>query len=106
MVYPNIPSPAAIAAAVAAAPASAPLPTPHPPRVEYLSTLSRHTSVVNVVRFCPRGETLATAGDGESSIRNQSRRVSLICPGLRRWLCHVLGAVARAPLHIRIQHRI
>ncbi|PWN47142.1 WD40 repeat-like protein [Violaceomyces palustris] len=61
MVHPNIPSPAAIASAAATS-GSAPV-TPHPPRVEYLATLSRHSGVVNVVRFCPRGELLATAGD-------------------------------------------
>ncbi|CAD6896157.1 unnamed protein product [Tilletia controversa] len=62
MVHPNMPSPAAMAAAAGTADPSL-LPAPHPPRVEYLATLSRHTGVVNVVRFCPRGELLATAGD-------------------------------------------
>ncbi|GAA5888549.1 hypothetical protein JCM16303_004253 [Sporobolomyces ruberrimus] len=33
------------------------------PKVEYLATLSQHTGVVNCVRFCPNGETLASAGD-------------------------------------------
>ncbi|KAI9810175.1 MAG: hypothetical protein M1827_006621 [Pycnora praestabilis] len=32
-------------------------------RITYLSTLSKHTQSVNVVRFCPRGEMLASAGD-------------------------------------------
>ncbi|KAI1259516.1 WD40 repeat-like protein [Xylariaceae sp. FL1019] len=32
-------------------------------RVEYLSTLSKHTQAVNVVRWAPKGETLASAGD-------------------------------------------
>lgn len=31
--------------------------------VEYLSTLRKHTQAVNVVRFDPKGEVLATAGD-------------------------------------------
>ncbi|KAK0521930.1 Chromatin assembly factor 1 subunit [Tilletia horrida] len=62
MVHPNMPSPAAMAAAASTTDPSM-LPAPHPPRVEYLATLSRHTGVVNVVRFCPRGELLATAGD-------------------------------------------
>lgn len=31
--------------------------------VEYLTTLRKHTQAVNVVRFDPRGEILATAGD-------------------------------------------
>lgn len=35
----------------------------HSPRVIYLSTLSRHTQAVNVVRFSPRGRLLASAGD-------------------------------------------
>ncbi|KAH8922945.1 WD40 repeat-like protein [Atractiella rhizophila] len=32
-------------------------------RVEYLATLAKHTSVVNVVRFSPKAEVLASAGD-------------------------------------------
>ncbi|KAK0346494.1 Chromatin assembly factor 1 subunit [Friedmanniomyces endolithicus] len=32
-------------------------------KVTYLSTLSKHTQAVNVVRWCPRGELLASAGD-------------------------------------------
>ncbi|KAK0553086.1 Chromatin assembly factor 1 subunit [Tilletia horrida] len=62
MVHPNMPSPAAMAAAAGTTDPSL-LPAPHPPRVEYLATLSRHTGVVNVVRFCPKGELLTTAGD-------------------------------------------
>lgn len=33
------------------------------PKVTYLSTLARHTNAVNVVRFSPKGEHLASAGD-------------------------------------------
>jgi chromatin assembly factor 1 subunit B len=33
------------------------------PKVEYLATLNQHTGVVNCVRFCPTGDTLASAGD-------------------------------------------
>ncbi|KAG9297684.1 hypothetical protein G9A89_011199 [Geosiphon pyriformis] len=33
------------------------------PRIEFLSTLNRHTAPVNVVRFSPRGGVLASAGD-------------------------------------------
>ncbi|KAF8065003.1 chromatin assembly complex protein [Lyophyllum atratum] len=36
---------------------------PRPPRVEYLATLSRHSAAVNVVRFSPNGELIASAGD-------------------------------------------
>lgn len=36
---------------------------PVAPTVEYLSTLSKHTQAVNVVRFDPQGTVLATAGD-------------------------------------------
>ncbi|KAG8926328.1 hypothetical protein FRC02_008962 [Tulasnella sp. 418] len=36
---------------------------PHAPRVEYLSTLAKHAGSVNVVRFSPNGEFLASAGD-------------------------------------------
>ncbi|KAJ5919783.1 Chromatin assembly factor 1 subunit B [Penicillium verhagenii] len=32
-------------------------------KVSYLSTLIKHTQAVNVVRFCPKGEMLASAGD-------------------------------------------
>ncbi|XXH03086.1 hypothetical protein Hte_009476 [Hypoxylon texense] len=32
-------------------------------KVEYLSTLAKHTQAVNVVRWAPKGETLASAGD-------------------------------------------
>ena len=56
MIHPNIPSPAALAAASSDT-------TPHPPRTEYLATLARHTGVVNVVRFSPFGNMLASAGD-------------------------------------------
>ncbi|PPQ96476.1 hypothetical protein CVT26_010470 [Gymnopilus dilepis] len=37
--------------------------SPRPPRVEYLATLSRHSAAVNVVRFSPNGELIASAGD-------------------------------------------
>ncbi|KAE9402745.1 WD40 repeat-like protein [Gymnopus androsaceus JB14] len=36
---------------------------PRPPRVEYLATLSRHSAAVNVVRWSPNGELIASAGD-------------------------------------------
>jgi len=32
-------------------------------KVEYLSTLAKHTQAVNVVRWAPKGELLASAGD-------------------------------------------
>jgi chromatin assembly factor 1 subunit B len=32
-------------------------------KVTYLSTLKKHTQAVNVVRWCPKGELLASAGD-------------------------------------------
>ncbi|MBW0495598.1 hypothetical protein O181_035313 [Austropuccinia psidii MF-1] len=35
----------------------------HDPIIEYLATLTKHQAVVNVVRFCPKGEMLASAGD-------------------------------------------
>lgn len=59
MVYPNIPSPAALANAAANA-------TALPPKVEFLSTLTKHTNAVNAVKFSPDGERIGTAGDGES----------------------------------------
>lgn len=58
MIHPHIPSPSALAAAGTAA--------AHPPRAEYAATLSRHTGVVNVVRFSPSGDVLASAGDDGS----------------------------------------
>ncbi|KAM6501228.1 chromatin assembly complex protein [Amanita muscaria] len=36
---------------------------PRPPRVEYLATLSRHSAAVNVVRWSPNGDFIASAGD-------------------------------------------
>lgn len=50
MVYPNI-MPPSVAASLSSSSAS-----PHPPRVEYLATLSKHQAPVNVVRFSPNGD--------------------------------------------------
>ncbi|KAG8925255.1 hypothetical protein FRC01_010447, partial [Tulasnella sp. 417] len=61
MVYPNILPPSV--AAAAASTSGGTKPTPHPPRVEYLATLVKHAGAVNVVRFSPSGEYLASAGD-------------------------------------------
>ncbi|TEB32730.1 WD40 repeat-like protein [Coprinellus micaceus] len=36
---------------------------PRAPRVEYLATLSRHSAAVNVVRWSPNGDVIASAGD-------------------------------------------
>lgn len=36
--------------------------------VEFLSNLARHTKAVNVVRFAPGGEILASGGDGMCKI--------------------------------------
>ncbi|KAH7883036.1 WD40-repeat-containing domain protein [Phlebopus sp. FC_14] len=55
MVHPNI-LPATLAEAAGAA-------VPRSPRIEYLATLSRHSAAVNVARFCPNGELIASAGD-------------------------------------------
>lgn len=61
MVYPNILPPSIAAAAASTSGGSKP--TPHPPRVEYVATLVKHAGAVNVVRFSPSGEYLASAGD-------------------------------------------
>ncbi|TFY59564.1 hypothetical protein EVJ58_g5698 [Rhodofomes roseus] len=57
MVHPNI-LPESVVAASGSEGA-----TPRPPRVEYLATLSRHSAPVNVVRWSPNGELIASAGD-------------------------------------------
>ncbi|KAH8112858.1 WD40 repeat-like protein [Phellopilus nigrolimitatus] len=62
MVYPNILPPSVAESASGSSSTSAQA-TPHPPRVEYLSTLSKHQAPVNVVRFSPNGELIASAGD-------------------------------------------
>ncbi|KAI0049498.1 WD40 repeat-like protein [Auriscalpium vulgare] len=61
MVHPNI-LPPSLAEEAASGDATNP-PAPRPPRVEYLATLSRHSAAVNVVRFSPNGELIASAGD-------------------------------------------
>ncbi|KAM5546061.1 hypothetical protein V8D89_000187 [Ganoderma adspersum] len=56
MVHPNILPPSLVEGTSEA-------PAPRPPRVEYLATLSRHSAAVNVVRFSPNGDLIASAGD-------------------------------------------
>lgn len=38
--------------------------------VEFLSNLARHTKAVNVVRFSPTAEVLASGGDGKFKVRS------------------------------------
>ncbi|ESK87982.1 chromatin assembly complex protein [Moniliophthora roreri MCA 2997] len=61
MVHPNIRPTTAAAAAEAST--STTQTAPRPPRIEYLATLSKHSAPVNVVRWSPNGETMASAGD-------------------------------------------
>ncbi|RPD75913.1 WD40 repeat-like protein [Lentinus tigrinus ALCF2SS1-7] len=56
MVHPNILPPSLVEG-------TSETPAPRPPRVEYLATLSRHSAAVNVVRFSPNGDLIASAGD-------------------------------------------
>ncbi|KAI9513386.1 WD40 repeat-like protein [Russula earlei] len=78
MVYPNITPPSLVEAASSDA---ANPPAPRPPRVEYLATLSRHSAPVNVVRFSPNGELIASAGDdGMIIIWTQSNSPSQTAP--------------------------
>jgi chromatin assembly factor 1 subunit B len=69
MIHPNIPAASASTHTAVTGQEIA----PHPPRAEYLSTLSKHTAAVNVVRFSPNGQTLASAGDGERWIQQVER---------------------------------
>lgn len=77
MIHPNIPPPNLSAQAAATGQDL----SPHPPRAEYLTTLSKHTAAVNVVRFSPNGQVLASAGDGQFHILSR-----LPC---RRYVVHV-----------------
>ncbi|KAI0767642.1 WD40 repeat-like protein [Fomes fomentarius] len=56
MVHPNILPPSLVEGTSETA-------APRPPRVEYLATLNRHSAAVNVVRFSPNGDLIASAGD-------------------------------------------
>ncbi|KDQ56650.1 hypothetical protein JAAARDRAFT_689426 [Jaapia argillacea MUCL 33604] len=60
MVHPNILPPSLVEGASSS---SGTVPTPRPPRIEYLATLSRHSAAVNVVRWSPNGDFIASAGD-------------------------------------------
>ncbi|KAL0579910.1 Chromatin assembly factor 1 subunit [Marasmius crinis-equi] len=59
MVHPNIRPMTGTEAATSSSTQTA----PRPPRIEYLATLSKHSAPVNVVRWSPNGETIASAGD-------------------------------------------
>ncbi|KAF6745968.1 chromatin assembly complex protein [Ephemerocybe angulata] len=56
MVYPHILPPSLVESSTAPN-------GPRAPRVEYLATLSRHSAAVNVVRWSPNGDLIASAGD-------------------------------------------
>ncbi|KAL7418057.1 WD40-repeat-containing domain protein [Mrakia frigida] len=63
LIHPNIPESSSSSSSTTNSSLNLPPVTPPPPRAEFLATLKRHTASVNVVRWSPKEELLASAGD-------------------------------------------
>lgn len=58
---------------------------PRPPRIEYLSTLSRHSAAVNVVRFSPNGKQFSISKSHMLSLTDENQVNSLPRPVMVRY---------------------